>query len=155
MAHGIFITSCQIVSESGLSSCAHRPGCPVACRIFITQPGFEPCIARQIPNHWTTREVPDREFKQILICRVTTWIFPMLNILEVCCQTITSVKHRVSCKQRCLNIPRITSPTLHYKLIQSCFLSVCKEKKKPKRFYQWIPVSKLLVKDSQSVPAAW
>ena len=41
----------------------HRFSCPMTCGIFLDQ-GLNgvPCIARQIINHWTTREVPQNYF---------------------------------------------------------------------------------------------
>ena len=41
----------------------HRLSCPMTCGIFLDR-GLNgvPCIARQIINHWTTREVPQNYF---------------------------------------------------------------------------------------------
>ena len=49
---------------------AHRLGYFTACGILVPQPGIEPtvaCIARQILNNWTTREVPYILFFYIFI----------------------------------------------------------------------------------------
>ena len=48
----------SVVEARGLS-------CLVTCGILVPRPGIKPivsCFARQILNHWTTREVPERLF---------------------------------------------------------------------------------------------
>ena len=35
---------------------AHGLGCPAARGILVPRPGIEPCIGRQMLNHWTARE---------------------------------------------------------------------------------------------------
>ena len=45
----------------GLGVVAHGFSCPLARGILVTQTSV-PCIARRIPNHWTTREVPGHSF---------------------------------------------------------------------------------------------
>ena len=56
-----------------LSVVARGVSCPMACGILVPRPGIELTsrIARQIPNHWTTREVPRYIFDVAVLCSVT------------------------------------------------------------------------------------
>ena len=63
---GFYYCGAQALRPKGFSSCGAltqfvEPGlsCSVACGIFLTMDQTHvPCIARQILNPWTTREVP-------------------------------------------------------------------------------------------------
>ena len=62
--HGLWVHGCSNVTD--------RLSCPLVCGIFLDQ-GWKPCllIGRQILNHWTTGEVPDRILIEILIAYIT------------------------------------------------------------------------------------
>ena len=61
---------------------AHQLSCPVASGILVPQPGIEPlspCIARQILNHWATRQVPVLTFRSNTKC--PPFIFHKINLV--------------------------------------------------------------------------
>ena len=63
-SRGLLVVVASLVVEHRLYSAGsvivlHRLKCPAACGILLTRDGTcVPCIGRQIPNHWITREVP-------------------------------------------------------------------------------------------------
>ena len=52
----LLTVAAALVAEHRLSSHGHRFSCSAACGIFPDQESI-PCIGRQIPNHWASREV--------------------------------------------------------------------------------------------------
>ena len=91
--HGLLTLVASLVAERGLNRAGsiaveHGLRCPVACGIVLDR-GWKhvPCIGRQIPNHWTTREVLHilfcpLQYRRTLVCwdgrmdgRKTTWCF--------------------------------------------------------------------------------
>ena len=62
--HGLWVHGCSNVTD--------RLSCPLVCGIFLDQ-GWKPCllIGRQVLNHWTTGEVPDRILIEIVIAYIT------------------------------------------------------------------------------------
>ena len=64
MVHGL--SSCGVWTQSQREQAsvvaAGKFSFPAACGILVPQPGIEPmspAFARQIPNHWTIREIPE------------------------------------------------------------------------------------------------
>ena len=59
---GVSVGSCRVFhcSEWAFPAAMHGLSCSTACGILVPRPGIEqafPCIARQILDQWTTREV--------------------------------------------------------------------------------------------------
>ena len=85
----------SVVAVHGLSSCVtHRLSCPVACVILLDQgSNGHPCFARQIFNHWATREVP------ALVFYGQCWSPPEYSTLEsvICISHIAESTVASSC----------------------------------------------------------
>ena len=56
-AHGLSRLGKQAPECTGSVVRACGPSCSAACGILVPQPGTVLCVARQIFNHWATREV--------------------------------------------------------------------------------------------------
>ena len=61
----LFSCGTRLCSGQAQSRCS-GPGCPTAHGTLVHRTGIKPftCAGRRVPNHWTTKEVPDKTWNR-------------------------------------------------------------------------------------------